>query len=81
MSLFGRRKGGDEVHPGDVFRKAGTYGAEWVVERLFEYPDIPCHARLVERVGTGRRAMTVAVSLLMDPDSFTPIPQAPQEDA
>jgi hypothetical protein len=73
MSLFGRRKGSDEVRVGDVFRKAGTYGGEWIVERMFEYPDIPPHARLVER--TGSRTMTVAVSLLRDPDSFTSVHQ------
>ncbi|MBI2236817.1 MAG: hypothetical protein HYU60_07710 [Magnetospirillum sp.] len=78
MSLFGRRKGCDEVRAGDVFRKAGTYGGEWVVERLFEYPDIPPHARLIER--TGSRTMTVAVSLLLDLDSFTSVQQAASQD-
>lgn len=74
MSLFGRRKGGTEIQPGDVFHKVGTYGGDWVVQRIFEYPDIPRHARLVEK--TGARAMTVAVSLLTDPDNFTPVRQA-----
>jgi hypothetical protein len=73
MSLFGRRKGGAEVQPGHIFRKAGTYGGEWVVERVFEYPDIPPHARLVER--TGSRTMTVAISLLLDVENFTPVLQ------
>lgn len=77
MSLFGRRKGGDDVQPGDVFRKVGTYGGDWVVERLFEYPDIPRHARLIER--TGSRTMTVAVSLLMDTDNFIPAPRPAAE--
>lgn len=71
MSLFGRRARGNEVSPGDIFRKAGTYGGEWVVERVFDYPDIPPHVRLVERQGA--RAMTVAVSMLFDPDCFTPV--------
>ncbi|MBC7954003.1 MAG: hypothetical protein H7Z12_19565 [Rhodospirillaceae bacterium] len=71
MSLFGRRARGTEVAPGDVFRKAGTYGGEWVVERVFDYPDIPRHVRLVER--NGARAMTVAASMLADPESFTPL--------
>lgn len=71
MSLFGRRARGTEVAPGDVFRKVGTYGGEWVVDRVFDYPDIPRHVRLVER--NGARAMTVAASMLADPDSFTAI--------
>lgn len=71
MSLFGRRARGTEVAPGDVFRKAGTYGGEWVVERVFDYPDIPRHVRLVER--NGARAMTVAASMLTDPENFTPL--------
>lgn len=71
MSLFGRRARGDDVAPGDIFRKAGTYGGDWVVERVFDYPDIPRHVRLVER--TGARAMTVAVSMLFDPDCFTAV--------
>ncbi len=71
MSLFGRRSRGSDVTPGDVFRKAGTYGGEWVVERVFDYPDIPRHVRMVERQGA--RAMTVAVSMLFDPECFVPI--------
>lgn len=71
MSLFGRRARGTEVAPGDVFRKVGTYGGEWVVDRVFDYPDIPRHVRLVER--NGARAMTVAASMLADPDNFTAI--------
>lgn len=71
MSLFGRRTRGTEVAPGDVFRKAGTYGGEWVVERVFDYPDIPRHVRLVERQGA--RAMTVAASMLQDPECFVPV--------
>ncbi len=71
MSLFGRRARGDDVAPGDIFRKAGTYGGEWVVERIFDYPDIPRHVRMVER--NGARAMTVAVSMLFDPDCFTAV--------
>ncbi len=73
MSLFGRRSRGAEVAPGDIFRKAGTYGGDWVVERVFDYPDIPRHVRLVER--NGARAMTVAVSMLFDAECFTPLAQ------
>lgn len=68
MSLFGRRARGDEVAPGDTFRKIGTYGGDWIVERVFDYPDIPRHVRLVER--NGARAMTVAASMLFDPECF-----------
>jgi hypothetical protein len=71
MSLFGRRARGTDVAPGDVFRKVGTYGGEWVVERVFDYPDIPRHVRLVERQGA--RAMTVAASMLSDPDCFVAV--------
>lgn len=71
MSLFGRRARGSDVAPGDIFRKAGTYGGDWVVERVFDYPDIPRHVRMVERQGA--RAMTVAVSMLFDPECFTPV--------
>lgn len=71
MSLFGRRSRGADVAPGDIFRKAGTYGGEWIVERVFDYPDIPRHVRLVER--SGARSMTVAASMLFDPDCFTAI--------
>ncbi|MGE5515430.1 MAG: hypothetical protein ACM31D_06365 [Bacteroidota bacterium] len=78
MSLFGRRARSNEVAPGDVFRKVGTYGSDWVVERVFEYPDIPRHVRLVERQG-GARAMTVAMSMLFDPECFTPVGTAAEE--
>jgi len=71
MSLFTRRSRGEDVQRGDVFRKVGTYGGDWVVERVFEYPDIPRHVRMVER--TSRRAMTVAADILFDPAVFTPL--------
>jgi len=71
MSLFHRRARGQDVRQGDIFRKAGTYGGDWVVERIFDYPDIPRHVRLVQRKGS--RAMTVAAEMLTDPDSFTPV--------
>ncbi|HSV28234.1 MAG TPA: hypothetical protein VLL76_01710 [Candidatus Omnitrophota bacterium] len=79
MSLFGRRARGADVAPGDIFRKAGTYGGEWVVERVFEYPDIPRHVRLVERQGA--RAMTVAATMLFDTECFTPVSQGMAEPA
>ncbi|MGE5475271.1 MAG: hypothetical protein ACM3Q1_01335 [Bacteroidales bacterium] len=78
MSLFGRRARGTEVAPGDIFRKAGTYGGEWVVQRVFDYPDIPRHVRMVERHGA--RAMTVAMSMLFDPECFTPVAQGGGEE-
>lgn len=71
MSLFGRRARNTEAAPGDVFRKAGAYGGEWVVERVFDYADIPRHVRLVER--NGARTMTVAASMLADPENFIPV--------
>lgn len=78
MSLFGRRSRATEVAPGDIFRKAGNYGGDWVVERVFDYPDIPRHVRLVER--NGARAMTVAASMLLDQDCFTPVANGPGFD-
>jgi hypothetical protein len=74
MSLFSRRRGSDSIQIGDVFRKIGTYGADWVVERLIDYPDIPRHARLIDQ-GSGR-TMTVAVSMLLDPDAFALVRKA-----
>jgi hypothetical protein len=71
MALFTRRTRSEDVQRGDVFRKIGTYGGEWVVDRIFEYPDIPRHVRMVER--TSRRAMTVAADVLYDPAIFMPI--------
>jgi hypothetical protein len=71
MALFNRRSRADEVQRGDVFRKLGTYGGDWVVDRVFDYPDIPRHVRMVER--TTRRAMTVAAALLYDPTFYTQI--------
>ncbi|OAN50201.1 hypothetical protein A6A04_01985 [Paramagnetospirillum marisnigri] len=68
MSLFSRGRGGEEVGPGQIFRKIGTYGADWRVERVFDYPDIPRHVRLVDQ-GSGR-VMTVALSMLLDPEMF-----------
>ena len=75
MSWFSRRARGEDVRLGDIFRKAGTYGGDWVVERIFDYSDIPRHVRLVQR--NGSRAMTVAAELLLDPDAFTPVVDPP----
>ena len=69
MSLFTRRTRSDTVQQGDVFRKLGTYGGDWVVERIFEYPDIPRHVRLTER--NTHRTMTVAADVLFDPTLYT----------
>lgn len=71
MSLFTRRTRSDSVQQGDVFRKIGTYGGDWVVERVFDYPDIPRHVRMTER--TSRRTMTVAADVLFDPTLYIPI--------
>ena len=68
MSLFNRRTRSDTVQQGDVFRKLDTYGGDWVVERVFEYPDIPRHVRLTER--NTRRSMTVAADVLFDPTLY-----------
>ncbi|MBI5165863.1 MAG: hypothetical protein HY985_18420 [Magnetospirillum sp.] len=77
MTVFKLRPREQDVRPGDVFRKAGTYGGDWTIERVFEYPDIPRHVRLVEN--GGGRAMTIAAALLFDPDSFTPLSMGASE--
>lgn len=66
--LFSRGKGGPRIEPGDVFHKLGTYGSVWMVERIFDYADIPRHVRLIDQ-GSGR-TMTVAADMLLDPDNF-----------
>ena len=71
MSLFTRRARSEDVQRGDVFRKLGTYGGDWEVERVFDYPDIPRHVRMIER--STRRAMTVAADVLFDPAMYTPL--------
>ena len=68
MALFGRNTRGEDVQRGDVFRKVGTFSGDWVVERVFDYPDMPRHVRMVER--TSRRAMTVALAVLFDPTLY-----------
>ena len=42
-----------------------------MVERVFDYPDIPRHVRMVER--TTHRSMTVAADVLYDPALFSPL--------
>lgn len=68
MMLFSRGKGGPGIEPGDVFHKLGTYGSDWMVERIFDYADIPRHVRLIDR--SSGRTMTVAANALLDPESF-----------
>ncbi len=71
MNFLKRKSRGSGVAPGDVFLKVGTYSGQWVVQRILEYPDIPPHARLVERNGT--RAITMALTALLDPSNFSRI--------
>lgn len=68
MSLFSRNRDDDGVKPGDTFYKVGTYRVDWVVERLFDYPDIPRHARLIDQ--KSGRTMTVALSVLLDTEAY-----------
>ena len=70
MSLFTRRTRSENVQRGDVFHKTGNHGGEWVVDRVFDYPDIPRHVRMVER--NSHRAMTVAADVLFDPAMYVP---------
>jgi hypothetical protein len=49
----------------------GATAAIWTVEALFQPVGLPQHTRLVDDT-TGRQ-MTVAVSVLADPDRFIPV--------
>ena len=60
------------IQLGDCFQRSGNPYSTWEVERLFEYEDLPPHARLIER--GSRRVVTVAVSVLYDDRQFKFIP-------
>ena len=67
MSLL-KRKDDPPLAPGTRFKKVGQWGSVWTVEEVFLPLGLPHHARLVD-INTGRR-MTVAGSVLRDPDCF-----------
>ncbi|WP_145980686.1 hypothetical protein [Magnetospirillum sp. ME-1] len=68
MTMLGLRKPNTALEPGNRFEKVGLWGSVWTVEEIFQPPGLPHHARLVD-INTGRR-MTVAESVLRDPDCF-----------
>jgi hypothetical protein len=53
---------------GDCFVRQNGSNSVWVVERIFEYPDMPHHARLHE-VGTSR-VVTFALNVLESETQF-----------
>ena len=66
------------IQVGDWFVRRSNPRLAWVVERVFDYTDIPPHARLVERGGT--RVITLATSVLSDERQFTFVVQ-PEDHA
>ena len=68
MTMLGTLKTLAVLEPGNSFEKVGLWGSVWTVEKVFQPPGLPHHARLVDQ-NTGRR-MTVAESVLRDPDCF-----------
>ncbi|WP_152619722.1 hypothetical protein [Paramagnetospirillum magnetotacticum] len=67
MSIM-KRKEDLPLTPGTRFEKVGLWGSVWTVEDVFRPHGLPNHARLVE-TNSGRR-MTVAESVLRDPECF-----------
>lgn len=66
------------IQIGDSFRRRGNPTTDWVVERLFEYKDIPPHARLIER--GSRRVITLAMSVLRDERQFVFVASAADQE-
>ena len=69
--MLGRRST-KPVDIGDRFEKVGQSRSVWTVEDVLARPGLPPHARLSDPV-TGR-FMTVAESILHDPDVFRAAP-------
>jgi hypothetical protein len=61
------------VKPGDVFLRLSSQPTRWAVEKIFEYPDIPPHARL-QRIGYWKATRTIALSVLTNQREFQPVP-------
>ena len=61
------------IRVGDSFERNTFPKTTWVVERVFEYDDLPIHARLVEH--GSRRVITVASSVLNDGREFKLVAQ------
>ena len=74
MSLL-KRKDDLPLAPGTRFEKVGLWGSNWTVEEVFRPAGLPNHARLVET--TSGRRMTVAESVLRDPDCFAALGNMP----
>lgn len=73
--MLGVRKPRTVLEPGNRFEKVGMWGSVWTVEAIFQPAGLPHHARLVD-TNTGRR-MTVAESVLRDPDCFAALRMLP----
>ena len=66
------------VHPNDIYQKVGGTVSKWVVEKVFEYSDMPAHVRLIEQ-GGNERTVTVALSALADAKEWRHIGFATEE--
>lgn len=62
------------VQVGDCFVRQNGTNSVWVVERIFEYPDMPPHARLHE-VRTSR-VVTFALNVLESESQFRFVQQS-----
>lgn len=71
MTLL-KRKDRLPVAAGARFEKVGLWGAVWTVEEVFHPQGLPAHVRLSETING--RLMTVAESVLHDPDVFRAAP-------
>jgi hypothetical protein len=63
------------VKPGDRFMRVGETNTIWIVERLLDLHGVPQHLRLVN-IGGHRRALTFAVSAVLDRALFRRLPVA-----
>lgn len=63
---------------GDCFIRQNGSNSTWVVERIFEYTDMPHHARLHE-VGTSR-VVTFALNVLEAETQFRYVPSPEQPE-
>jgi hypothetical protein len=74
MRMIGARKRGSPPTEGNRFGKVGTQGSVWTVEEIIQPRGLPSHVRLVD--ACSGRQMTVAASVLADPDRFVSLDKA-----
>ncbi len=53
------------VQLGDIYQKVDGSASRWIVDKTFQYDDIPDHVRLIEQAGN-ERTITVALASLGD---------------